>query len=101
MLGMPVTINAKVDRITIDASCLKHPITLQELEKKLAAITHNVRRHYGDYEKIEIFFQENDYDNLEEGYEKKVMQIIKEYTHHVILFSEDLTLEATFQPALI
>lgn len=100
MLGMLVTISTQVDRITIDQSCLNHGITLQELADKLAKVTHNVRMHSGDDKTIEVFFQENDYNNLEEGYEEKVIALIKESTHRVILFSNEMTLQATFEPVL-
>jgi hypothetical protein len=100
MLGMTVTINANVDRITIDSACLNHNLTLEELHKKLIKLTHNVRTHSGHYPRIEVFFNANDYDNLPAGYEKEVMQVIKENTHRVILFSNDMTLQAEFEPAL-
>ncbi len=96
MLGMQVTISAKVDRITIDESCLNWNVTLPQLQKKLEHVTHNVRVHTGEYKKIEVFFQQNDFDNLPIGYEEKVMKVIKENTHRVILFSNDMTLEAAF-----
>ena len=100
MIGMPVTISANVDRITIEPDCLANGVTLEELLRKLTAVTLNVRKQLGDNPAIEVFFNANDYDNYDEGYEQKVMQVIKENTHRVILFSNSMTLQAEFEPAL-
>lgn len=99
MIGMPVTISANVDRITIEPDCLANGVTLDELRQKLTKVTLNVRVR-SDNPALEVFFNANDYDNYGEGYEQKVMQVIKENTHRVILFSNSMTLQAEFEPAL-
>lgn len=90
---------ANVDRITIDASCLRHGVTLDSLAEKLTKVTMNVRQDHGNHPRLEIYFNANDYSNMKEGYEKGVMQIISENTDRVIIFSNDISIEADFEPA--
>lgn len=98
---MNVTLNFVVDRITINEESLTLSITLEKLFDKLSRITHNVRINYAR-RTIEIRFEENDMDNLEEGYEQKVIKVIQEYTTEITLpvyTTSEITLKADFAPA--